>query len=77
MKIHIQQKVIEDLKDSLDESFGEVYDELTNRREIKTGYLTAGLMEIDKTDLNKSIDALQSVLKELKSIKEFNPKKPL
>jgi len=29
MKIHIQRKVVEDLKNSLDQSFSEVYDELT------------------------------------------------
>lgn len=77
MKIHVQRKIVEDLMDSLDQSFSMVSDELTNTREIKTGFILANLMEIDKTDLNKNIDSLISVLKEIKSIKEFNSKKPL
>jgi len=77
MKIHIQRKVVENLMDSLDQSFSEVSDELTNSRTVKTGYLAANLMEIDKTELNKNIDGMISILKEIKSIKEFNPKKPL
>lgn len=77
MKIHIQRKVVEELMYSLDQSFSEVSEELTNTRKIKTGFILANLMEIDKTELNKTIDGMISILKEIKSIKEFNPKKPL
>jgi hypothetical protein len=77
MKIHIQRKIITGLIDSMERSYIDIYEELTNLREIETGYLTADLMEIDKTELNRRIESMISVLKELKAIKEFNPKKPL
>jgi 5-methylcytosine-specific restriction endonuclease McrBC regulatory subunit McrC len=77
MKIHIQRKVVDELADSLDQSFNAVNDELCNDRPVITGYSTSGLMEIDKDHLDKQIAGLITVINKLKSIKEFNPKKPL
>lgn len=77
MKIQIQSKIIRDLTEALEESYAPVYDELTNLRKIETGYILADLMEIDKTELNRQIDSMISVLKEIKAVKAFNPRKPL
>ena len=77
MKIHIQSKEIQSLTDRLERSFVSIYDELTNTREIVTGFMMVDLMEIDKSELNMRIDTMISVLKEARSIKPFNPKKPL
>ncbi len=77
MKIHIQSKEIQDLTERLERSYVPIYEELTNNRTIETGFMTVDLMEIDKSELNVNIDRMISALKEIRSIKPFNPKKPL
>lgn len=77
MKIHIQSKEIQNLTDRLERSYVPIYEELTNSRPIVTGYATADLMEIDKSELDVNIDTMISALKKIRYIKPFNPKKPL
>ncbi|HET6558107.1 MAG TPA: hypothetical protein VFG54_12385 [Prolixibacteraceae bacterium] len=73
----IQRKVVEELADSLEESYLLVAQELNNDRDVISEFSTAGLMEIDKLYLEKQIEGLILVLKKLKAIKAFNYKKPM
>jgi len=77
MKILIKKELIEELSNSLEESYLLISEELNNNRPVNTGMWTAPIMEIDKVYLDKQIDGLLSVTKKLKAIKEFNRKKPL
>jgi len=72
----IQKSQVDDITELLNQAYDEIYQELTNFREFSTPYLTAGLMEINKPYLDAKIATVTDLLKQLKSLKEFNPKKP-
>lgn len=74
-KIHVEKKDAKELADSLKSIFQDIYVELTNNRTPKTAYMQADLIELDKTKLNTNIATITGVLKEIKSLREFNPKK--
>jgi metal-dependent HD superfamily phosphatase/phosphodiesterase len=74
-KIHVEKKTTEELAASLDRISRSIYEELTNDRKIKTGYLAANLIELNKIELDGKIAAITDLLKKIKSLKEFNAKK--
>ena len=70
-KIHVDKKNVDELADSLDRIFKDIYNELTNDRKFKTDFSAANLIELDKIKLNRNIATITQVLKEIKSLKEF------
>ena len=69
MRIHIRRTVIDNLSRSLDSSLQLVLNELKNTRKVDDQFAGTGFMEIDKTELNKQIGALTTVLKIIQKIK--------
>jgi len=72
----IQRSQVEYIADLLNQAFDELNQEILNERACDTTYFTAGLMELNKPYLDAKIATMIDLLKQLKSLKEFNPKKP-
>lgn len=72
-KIHVQGKVIDDWADKLEMAYYDVNNVLCSERKNKTGRTASDLLEIDKDDLDIKIDTVLSVLKKVKTIKDFKP----
>lgn len=72
--MHIQRKAVEDLANLLDRSCNELREELDNERPIKTNFVFANLMELNKGEVISQCDKVISVLNQIKKLKEFNPK---
>ena len=74
--MNTQRNHVDDIMELLNQAYDEMYQELTNDRIVNTKYFTAGLMELNKPYLDAKIATITDLLKQLKSLKEFNPKKP-
>lgn len=62
----VHKSVISDLLKTLNESLTPVKSELTNTREVPDEYKGLNFIEINKSDLNRHVDGVISVLKAIK-----------
>ena len=74
-KIHVERKDAKELADLVNDKSRDIYEELTNERKFITDYLAANLIELDKNKLDTNIATINEVLRKIKSLKEFKPKK--
>lgn len=72
----IQRSQVDDITELVSQAYDDIYEELTNNRDVQHPYLTADMMELNKPYLDAKIATLTDLLKQLKSLKEFNVKKP-
>lgn len=71
----VKRKIIQDFKEELENSFGKLLDEMANERPIESGFVFAGLMNIEKKKIDIEIVKIIGLLNELKKVKPYNPKK--
>jgi len=72
----VQKSQVEDISELLNQAFDDLNQELGNARDFKSPYLSADVMDLNKSYMDSKIATVFELLKQLKAIKELNPKKP-
>jgi hypothetical protein len=66
---------IDNLIENLEESYGQLIGALENKRKRTDPYNAMEIIALNKTDIDIKAGNLLNVVKEIKAIKPFNPKK--